>query len=74
MRNDEKERAEHVMLVDLGRNDLGRGERVWLGQSERPDVRERYSHVMHLVSAWRYAAQGSGCDRRIRRVFSGRVR
>ena len=48
---DEKERAEHLMLVDLGRNDVGR-------VSEFSSVRvkdfmfvERYSHVMHLVSA-----------------------
>jgi anthranilate synthase component 1 len=48
---DEKERAEHVMLVDLGRNDVGR-------VSEFSSVRvkdfmfiERYSHIMHLVSA-----------------------
>lgn len=50
LRENEKERAEHVMLVDLGRNDLGR-------VSEYGSVRvpqymglERYSHVMHLVS------------------------
>jgi len=47
---DEKERAEHRMLVDLGRNDVGRVAR-W-GTVEVPElmVVERYSHVMHLVS------------------------
>ena len=50
LRTDEKERAEHIMLVDLGRNDIGR-------VSEPGTVRvtslmevQRYSHVMHLVS------------------------
>ncbi|MBN1440929.1 MAG: anthranilate synthase component I [Anaerolineales bacterium] len=47
---DPKERAEHVMLVDLGRNDLGRVCRY--GSVDVPEyaVIERYSHVMHIVS------------------------
>ncbi|HKP84542.1 MAG TPA: anthranilate synthase component I [Blastocatellia bacterium] len=50
MRADEKEVAEHVMLVDLGRNDLGRV--ADYGSVEVTDLMtvERYSHVMHLVS------------------------
>ncbi|MBI5016552.1 MAG: anthranilate synthase component I [Deltaproteobacteria bacterium] len=47
---DEKERAEHVMLVDLGRNDLGRVARPGAVRLEESFVVERYSHVMHLVS------------------------
>lgn len=47
---DEKERAEHVMLVDLGRNDVGRVARF--GSVRLSDVMqiERYSHVMHITS------------------------
>lgn len=47
---DEKERAEHLMLVDLGRNDLGRIARTGTVQVTDLMVVERYSHVMHLVS------------------------
>jgi len=50
LRHDEKERAEHVMLVDLGRNDIGRVSRAGsVAGSELMSV-ERYSHVMHLVT------------------------
>jgi anthranilate synthase component 1 len=48
--SDEKERAEHVMLVDLGRNDLGRLSEMGSVQVTDYMVIERYSHVMHLVS------------------------
>ncbi|HEV2232418.1 MAG TPA: chorismate-binding protein, partial [Terriglobia bacterium] len=51
LRADEKERAEHIMLVDLGRNDIGR---VCEFSSVHPKeimFVERYSHVMHLVSS-----------------------
>lgn len=48
--NDDKERAEHVMLVDLGRNDLGRVCRTGTVQVDDFMTVERYSHVMHLVS------------------------
>ncbi|MBI1756973.1 MAG: anthranilate synthase component I [Fimbriimonas ginsengisoli] len=47
---DEKERAEHTMLVDLGRNDLGRVSEYGSVKVNELMVIERYSHVMHIVS------------------------
>ena len=47
---DEKERAEHVMLVDLGRNDIGRVAAKGTVRVESYMTIERYSHVMHMVS------------------------
>ena len=51
LRTDEKERAEHVMLVDLGRNDVGRVSEFGAVKVRDLMFVERYSHVMHLVSA-----------------------
>ena len=50
LQSDEKERAEHLMLVDLGRNDLGRVCVPGTVRVEDYSHIERYSHVMHLVS------------------------
>jgi anthranilate synthase component I len=50
MLTDEKERAEHVMLVDLGRNDVGRVSEYGTVKVTNLMHVERYSHVMHLVS------------------------
>jgi anthranilate synthase component 1 len=47
---DEKERAEHIMLVDLGRNDIGRIAKPGTVQVNEFMVIEKYSHVMHIVS------------------------
>lgn len=49
----EKERAEHIMLVDLGRNDLGRVCDYGTVRVEQLMIVERFSHVMHLVSSLR---------------------
>ncbi len=50
LRADPKENAEHVMLVDLGRNDVGRVSAVGTVRVTQLKTVERYSHVMHLVS------------------------
>ncbi len=47
---DQKERAEHLMLLDLGRNDVGRVARIGTVRPTEQFVIERYSHVMHIVS------------------------
>ncbi len=47
---DEKELAEHLMLLDLGRNDVGRVARIGTVRPTEEFVIERYSHVMHIVS------------------------
>jgi anthranilate synthase component 1 len=50
LRRNEKEKAEHVMLVDLGRNDVGRIAEIGSVRVPQFMALERYSHVMHLVS------------------------
>ena len=67
---DEKERAEHIMLVDLGRNDVGRVAEI--GSVEVTELMgvERYSHVMHIVSHVRgKLAQGKTCFDVFRAAF-----
>lgn len=48
--DDPKERAEHLMLIDLGRNDIGRVAKVGTVKLTDQMIIERYSHVMHIVS------------------------
>ena len=62
LRRNEKERAEHVMLVDLGRNDIGRVSAYGTVKVPTYMVLERYSHVMHLVSIVE-GRLADGCDR-----------
>ena len=58
---DPKELAEHVMLVDLGRNDVGRVAEIGSVEVNEFEVIERYSHVMHIVSNIRGRLR-SDCD------------
>ena len=51
LRADPKERAEHVMLIDLGRNDVGRVSRIGSVRVDENMITERFSHVMHLTSS-----------------------
>ena len=67
-----KERAEHVMLVDLERNDLGRVSRYGTVEVDEFMVIERYSHVMHIVSNVRgEIAEGKTNTDVIRAMFPG---
>ena len=59
--NDAKERAEHVMLVDLARNDLGRISTIGSVHVKDYMFIEKYSHVMHLVSEVEGRLK-EGCD------------
>lgn len=70
--DNEKERAEHVMLVDLERNDLGRVSRYGTVEVNEFMVIERYSHVMHIVSNVRgEIAEGKTNTDVIRAMFPG---
>ena len=65
--SDEKELAEHLMLIDLGRNDLGRVCESGSVKVTEKMVVERYSHVMHIVS---HVVGRCSSDRRAARHFS----
>jgi anthranilate synthase component I len=69
---DPKERAEHIMLVDLGRNDLGRVCEYGSVRVEKLLFVERYSHVMHLVSSLRgRLREGVDCFDALAACFPG---
>ena len=68
----EKERAEHIMLIDLERNDLGRVSDYGTVMVDELMVTEDYSHVMHIVSNVRGSlAEGKDCFSVIRAAFPG---
>jgi anthranilate synthase component 1 len=70
LQSDPKELAEHVMLLDLGRNDVGRVAETGSVQVTERFVIERYSHVMHLVSNVRgRLAAGRDCFDAFRATF-----
>jgi anthranilate synthase component 1 len=70
LRQDPKERAEHVMLIDLGRNDVGRVAAPASVSLDEVMVVERYSHVMHLVSnVSGTLAEGKGAPEVIKAAF-----
>jgi len=58
---DPKERAEHLMLIDLGRNDVGRVAEAGSVNVSEQFVVERYSHVMHIVSEVQGKLRGDAC-------------
>ena len=68
----EKERAEHIMLIDLERNDLGRISDYGSVVVDELMVTEEYSHVMHIVSNVRgVLAEGKDCFSVVKAVFPG---
>jgi anthranilate synthase component 1 len=70
LRKDEKEIAEHIMLVDLGRNDVGRVAAAGTVRVEELMTVEKYSHVMHLVSHVKgRLAKGRDCYDAFRSCF-----
>ena len=69
LRADAKENAEHVMLVDLARNDLGRVARAGSVRVEPYRSIERYSHVMHIVSGVSGQLAAARCLRSVRGHF-----